>query len=227
MVVAANGDLIQTLHKMFAATTSSIECTTGLEGLTIFPKGGLSILTPASAEIILKNIPLIRQESFSLTPQRSVDGFEMVPEDEEKKEKSTLPLLLPLFAVLLIILGVVYVKSTEPIPPTTQKKTGTPTLAPTSAVVNKSIVTIKLTTVKSTTNISEKVKNQLKSAGYTTITEDSITSSPDGRSFVIYSSTINAATKVTIHSILKNNIPTIVEDPSRESSYDVIIVIGK
>ncbi len=122
MIIAANGDLIQTLNKMFAATSSTIRCTTALEGLTIFPKGGLSILTQASAETILRNIPLIKQESFSLTPQRSVEGFEVVEEEKEKKEKSMLPLLVVVFIVLMGILAFVYFKSLAPVAPAIQKK---------------------------------------------------------------------------------------------------------
>ena len=136
MIIAANGDLIQNIHKMFTAVSSVITYTTALEGLTIFPKGGLSALTQSSAETILKNIPLIKQESFSLTPQRSVEGFEVVESQEEEKQKSTLPWLIPLFILLLVILGVVYIKSNEPV---VQKKipssSGIPTQMPTSSVI--------------------------------------------------------------------------------------------
>jgi len=136
MIIAANGDLIQDIHKMFMAASSVITCTTALEGLTIFPKGGLSALTQSSAEIILKNIPTIKQESFSLTPQRSVEGFEVVESQEEEKQKSTLPLLIPVFILLLVILGIVYIKSTEPV--AQQKKSlpsEIPTLIPTSSII--------------------------------------------------------------------------------------------
>ena len=228
MIIAANGDLIQTVNKMISATSSTIECTTALEGLTIFPKGGLSILTTASADIILKNNTLIKQESFSLTPQRSVEGFEVVGEDEEKKEVSKLPLLIPVFIILLVILGVVYVKSSETPPPVAPKKN---IISPTSAIPtptpSKSAITIKITTAKSLIASSEKVKNQLKSAGFITITEDTVADASNGRSFVIYSPTLAVSTKTAIQTILKNTLPTIVEDTSRESSYDVIIVIGK
>jgi len=227
MVIAANGDLIRSIQKMFSAVASTVECITALEGLTIFPKGGLSILTQASAEIILKNIPLIKQESFSLTPQRSVEGFEVVPEEEEKKEKSSLPLLLPVFIILLLILGFVYIKSSEPASSITPKKITSPTVAPTSSIINKSAVTIKITTAKSSLSSSEKVKALLKSSGYTSITEDSIADSTSGRTFVIYAPTITLSTKKSIQSILIGTVPTIVEDAPRESSYDVIIVLGK
>lgn len=127
LIVAANGDLIQNIHKMFADTFSTIECTTALEGLPIFPKGGLSVLTALSGETILKNAPLIKQESFSLTPQRSVEGFEIVEEVQEKKEKSILPLLIPVFVILLIVLAYAYSKSQTPPPTAPQKVTITPT----------------------------------------------------------------------------------------------------
>jgi len=227
LVIAANGDLIQSLHKMVATTSSLIECTTALEGLTIFPKGGLSVLTPTSGEIILKNTSLLKQESFSLTPQRSVDGFEMVPDDEEKKEVSKLPLLIPVFVILLVILGVVFVKSSEPVSVVTPTKNTKLTVSPTSPVLNKLAVSIKLTTSKSATSTAEKVIMQLKDAGYSTITEDSVEDATNTQSFAIYSSTININAKNTIQGILKNNIPTLTENPPRESSYDVIIVIGK
>lgn len=127
LIVAANGDLIQNIHKMFTDTFSTIECTTALEGLPIFPKGGLSVLTALSGETILKNAPLIKQESFSLTPQRSVEGFEIVEEVQEKKEKSILPLLIPVFVILLIVLAYAYSKSQTPPPIAPQKVTITPT----------------------------------------------------------------------------------------------------
>ncbi|MFH0773283.1 MAG: hypothetical protein V1922_03150 [bacterium] len=126
MIIVANGDLIQSLHKMFIAASSRIECDTALEGLTIFPKGGLSILTQLSGETILKHISLIKQESFSLTPQRSIEGFEAAEEGaEEKKEKSMLPLLIPVFILLMIILAVVYYKSQAPPTPINQIKSAT------------------------------------------------------------------------------------------------------
>lgn len=127
LVVAANGDLIANLHKMFTAVACSIECTTALEGLTLFPKGGLSVLTQISGDTILKNISLIKQESFSLTPQRSVEGFEVAEEEEEKKEKSTLPFLIPIFIILMIILVFVYFQSQGLIAPI---KTNKPIVRP-------------------------------------------------------------------------------------------------
>lgn len=128
MVVATNGGLIQDIKKMFDEAASTILCITSTEGLTVVPKGGLSVLTQASAENLLKNVSLLKQESFSLAPARSIDGFEIVGVDEAPKEKSILPLLIPVFVILLIILAYVYTKSQAPTPPVAPKKiTITPT----------------------------------------------------------------------------------------------------
>lgn len=111
MVVAANGDLIQSIRTMLSSVSSKILSTTPLEGISLFPRGGLAILTYVSADTIVKNSILIAQEAFSLTPQRSIEGFEIVEEEVEKKEKSTLPFLIPVFVVLLLILAYVYYTS--------------------------------------------------------------------------------------------------------------------
>lgn len=227
MVVAANGDLIQNLNKMVAATSSTILCTTALEGLTIFPKGGLALLTQLSATTILKNISLIKQESFSLTPQRSIEGFEMAEEKEDKKEKSTLPLLIPVFVVLLVILGFVYIKSMEPITPKKNIPSNSTVLVSGVPLKTNSNSTIKITAAKSLTDVLEKVKVQLKTAGFTSIVEDGTSEQVSPRSFVMYSATVSPTTKTTIQTILKNLIPTITEDTSKEGQYDVTIVIGK
>jgi hypothetical protein len=110
MVLAANGDLIQSLKIILSSASSSIEYITPLEGLSLFSNGGLGILTSTSGDIVLNNIPLIKQEAFSLVPQRSIVGFEAIVEEEESKPKSSLPLLLSVFVILLIILVVVYLK---------------------------------------------------------------------------------------------------------------------
>ena len=228
MVIAANGDLIQSIRKMFSAASSSIECVTALEGLTIFPKGGLSILTQVSADTILKNTSLINQESFSLTPQRSVEGFEVAEEEEKKKEKSTLPLLIPVFVVLLGILGFVYVKSMEPVTPKkVQKSSNTNSSLSGTPTQLKSNPTIKIVTAKSLTDTFGKVKSQLITAGFTSIIEDVTSEQISPRSYATYSSTVSVSTKTKIHTILKNVVPTITEDSTMDGSYDVTIVIGK
>lgn len=224
MVIAANGDLIQTIGKMLMEVSSSLICTTALDGLTIFPKGGLSVLTQLSAQTILKNAPLIKQESFSLTPLRSVEGFEVVEEEEEKKEKSTLPFLIPVFLILLGILGYVYFKTSAP-PTPAPRKVIQPTLIP--AIPKKSATSIKITTEKSASGKSIQTKEALLSAGYSTLTEEQIADSAASRSFVIYSSTLPLETKDAIQSILIKSIPNIVVEPARESSFDVMIVVGK
>jgi len=110
LVIGANGDLIQAIHKMFEAVSSTIRFTAALDGITLFPKGGMSALTFQAADTALKNEAIIRQESFSLTPLRSVDSFEMTPDEEEVKEKSILPIVLPIFFILLGVLVFVYFK---------------------------------------------------------------------------------------------------------------------
>ena len=217
MIIAANGDLIQSIRKMFAATSSTIDCVTALEGLSIFPKGGLSILTQLSAETILKNIVLIKQESFSLTPQRSVEGFE-VAEEVEEKEKSSLPLLLPVFVVLLALLGLVYYLSSKPSLPVASKKNivnpSSSKLYPSTAatsIPNTYTPTIKLSTSKSLVDQINKIKLHLNSAGYTSIIEDIASDSPNSRSFVIYSSNVPSSVKTSIQSILKSVIPVHVQ----------------
>jgi hypothetical protein len=115
MIVAANGDLILSINKIVSQASSSIKYTVALEGITQFPKGGLNILTQASAQTILNNDSLLRNEAFSLTPQRSMEGFEIVEEESEKKEKSNLPLLLGVFVILLIVLGYVYFSTLAPV----------------------------------------------------------------------------------------------------------------
>ena len=245
MIIATNGDLIQSLHKMVSAASCTIECATALEGLPIFPKGGLTMLTQPSAEIILKSSTLIKQESFSLTPLRSVEGFEVVEEEEETKEKSNLPLLVAVFIVLLVILGVVYLSSNTPISSATPQNNISPTssvseyLSPTkiprsttsilsiSPIPSISVPLIKLTNTQSTTVIHDKIKAQLIASGFTSITEDSSSDTTTSRSFVIYSPTITPSVRASIQAIIKSAIPTIVENPSRESSYDVMIIIGK
>ena len=128
MVIATNGGLLQDVKKMFEEASSHVQCVTTIEGLSMIPKGGMSVLTQASAEVLLKNIQLLRQECFPVTSQRSIDGFEIVGEEEPHKEKSTLPLLIPVFIILLIILGYVYSKSLAPVPSIAPKKiTITPT----------------------------------------------------------------------------------------------------
>ncbi len=234
LIIAANGDLIQSLRKMFSSVSSTIECVTALEGLTIFPKGGLSVLTQVSADTIFKNISLIKQESFSLTPQRSVEGFEVVEEDEEKKEKSTLPFIIPIFVILVIVLVVVYMKSNGPAPTVSPQNNVPITISPTPGALSaptstppKTVPTIKITTATSQVAIRDALKVQLTAEGFTNIIEDSIADVPNARTFVIYSPTLSATTKANIQTLLKKSIPTITEDPTRESSYDAIIVLGK
>lgn len=122
MVVATNGGLIQDVKKMFEEASSHIEFVSCMEGLSIVPKGGMAVLTQAYGDLLLKNRQLLKQEAFPIASQRSIDGFEIVGDDEKPKEKSTLPLLIPVFIILLIILGYVYSKSLAPAPPTAPKK---------------------------------------------------------------------------------------------------------
>ena len=101
-------------------------------------------------------------------------------------------------------------------------------IKPTSTPLpSKSTVSIKISGAKSLLTMITGIKQKLITSGFNMIEEDSSGDTVGPRTYVIYSSSINSIFKSEIQIILKNIIPTIQEDPPRESSYDVMVVLGK
>lgn len=114
IVVAGNGDLYQSLQRIFQKMGSVIESTTPLFNLD--PQiNEMTTLTVPAAEYLLRKTFLLKQESFNAAPQKTTSEFEIVEHEPiNKPERSSLPLLIGIFVVLLGVLIYVYLKTNIP-----------------------------------------------------------------------------------------------------------------
>jgi len=115
IVVAGNGDLYQSLQRIFQKMGSVIESITPLFNLD--PQiNEMTTLTVPAAEYLLKRTFLLKQESFNAAPQKTTSDFEIVEHTPiNKQERSFLPLLIGIFVVLLGVLVYVYLKTNIPL----------------------------------------------------------------------------------------------------------------
>ncbi|PIY69476.1 hypothetical protein COY90_00490, partial [Candidatus Roizmanbacteria bacterium CG_4_10_14_0_8_um_filter_39_9] len=152
VIVAGNGDLYQSFQRIFQKMGSVIECVTPLFNLD--PQiNEITTLTVPAAEYLLKKTFMLKQESFNAAPQKTASEFEIVEHEPIKsQEKSSLPLLIGVFVVLLAVLAYVYVQSVKLISPPAKSAIAPTNLAPqfipTVTLPSTSSASLSSTTIK-------------------------------------------------------------------------------
>lgn len=115
LVIATNGGLYDGLQKAFVLASCSIECITPI--LSLDPRVNKEkTLTQTTAVYLSNNLQSIRQNAFSSVVQKTNVEYELAPTLDKPKEKSSLPLLIPVFGILILILIYVYTQSNKQTP---------------------------------------------------------------------------------------------------------------
>lgn len=115
LVIATNGGLYDGLRKAFVLANCSIECITPILSLDSRVNKEKT-LTQSTASYLYNNLQTVRQNAFSSVIQKSNVDYELAPTLDKPKEKSSLPLLIPVFGILILVLIYVYTQSNKQTP---------------------------------------------------------------------------------------------------------------
>ncbi len=204
-----------------------------------------STLNTNQAKIIFSWIDSIKaSDNFLDQPAPIISESEQLLIVEPKKKKSTLPVLLPVFAVLVIVLVALYlsqqnqqksyVAKAENRPKVLPSFTPTPTIEPTQPVSTPSAMiiseygttSIQVLNGSGVPGSAEKTKKILNDAGFDNVTTGNASTRVSERTLIIYAKKIPEHVRTFITTLIKQTGADVSAQETQKSEYDVIITIG-
>lgn len=234
LVIAANGDYIDSIKGTLSQLGGSVTCVTPLEGLAFVPQGGVTSLTEELAQSMLKNINQIRQEAFQVAVQKELDEFEVVEiPDKPSQPASQLPLLLGIFGILLAVLVAVYINMGQDFgltPRPVRRKTVIPTLIPTSGAGVKGVATqafprIVIATSEQHKAIAYKVAEMIHEEGYEDVVVDISLAITNPRTTLIIPKGVEPALRYKISVDMRRVIPDMYEREGSTEQKHILLLL--
>lgn len=154
------------------------------------------------------------------------------------QQKSSLPLLIGVFAVLLPILGGVYYWQTYLVPQPKKRviKKPSPTLIPTvipslpvstaSATIQPEKVTVQILNASGVSGQAERTRQDLKNLGFTQ-TQIGTASVTVSRTLLVVAETVPQGTRTVLIDELQKTYGIVSVQETKESQYDIIITLSK
>lgn len=205
-------------------------------------------LTLEQAKVIIQKMDTIKPtENFLEQPKPLVNAESSqsyIPLQKKKTAKSTLPLLLPVFGLLIAVLvGVYYMQSRQnnsfkaqgaqvlsPFP--TIAPIVSPTVEPTASTSTESAMLLRKETSIQILNGSqipgqaEKTKKDLNIAGYDNIKTGNAQSVATSKTLMIIVKSVPEYVRSDIHTQLEKTYQEISTQETEDAEFDVIITLG-
>lgn len=235
LLIAANGDFIDTVKRWLIQLGCIVSCITPLEGLAFVPQGGVASLTEELAQAMLKNMNQIKQESFQVTVQKEIDEFEVVEiPDKPIQPTSQLPLLLGVFGILLVVLVAVYINMGKDFgltPRPVRRKTIVPTLIPTPSAAVKGISTqatppFVIATTPSQLGLGKKIAEMIAQKGYPNVRVESTLAESNPQTTLIIPKLIAPPLRETVIQDVRSLIPNTAMRIGSIDQSSVLLILG-
>lgn len=202
-------------------------------------------VTVDQAHVIFQKMDSFKPtDNFLEQPKQVVDNkSNFVPAATPKKKpaKSTLPLLLPLFGVLLAILGVVYYMQTKqnvnPVAQAVQNTppplipTEIPTVQPSPTISTESVIDankeikIQILNGSGIVGQAENGRKQLSTLGFENVATGNAPGSAT-KTLLIFKQSVPEAVRAVIVTELQKTYQEISTQETNDSEYDVLITLG-
>lgn len=236
LLVAANGDYIDTIQSTLTQLGCSVTCITPLEGLPFVPQGGVASLSVVLAQAIVKNMYQMKQEAFQVAVQKEIDEFEVVEmPDKPSQPASQLPLLLAVFFILLVVLAVVYINMGKDFgltPRPVRRKTIVPTPQVTQPPNVKGISTysmqpaIVVISTPTKLGLGNKVAEMVIELGYNNVRVDTSLASENPKTTLIVPTSLNPNLRSVIIKDIRSLFPDLMERMGSADQDNILLILG-
>ncbi len=235
LLIAANGDFIDTVKRWLIQLGCIVSCIIPLEGLAFVPQGGVASLTEELAQAMLKNMNQIKQESFQVTVQKEIDEFEVVEiPDKPMQPASQLPLLLGVFGILFFVLVAVYINMGKDFgltPRPVRRKTIVPTLIPTPSATVKGISTHAYPTIVISTSplhlgLGEKIAEMIVNEGYSDVRINSSLGESNPQTALVLPKRLVPPLREMVIQDIRSLIPNVIIRTGSIKQSSILLILG-
>ncbi len=243
-LLAANKDFFNKICSFFIAKQHTISAVT-YQSLFTKELSTESTLNSTQAKSLLAWVDSIKPtDNFNEQYEISRSDSEQSLIIETTKKKSTLPVLLPVFAVLIIVMVALYLSQQNQQKTYVAKAenkarilptfTPTPKLEPTAVIGTQEAklkdsdyaISIRILNGSGIVGQAEKTKKILIDAGFNNISTGNASTGTQEKTLVVFSQSLTEQVKSIIMAGLKQTYTDINSQETQESQYQVIITVG-